>query len=413
MKLILGNGKTAQSIARFLKGQGIAFQLIKDTRDIDDHNILQSIDEIFISPGIPQTQNIVILASAQNIPVTSDIELFSRYTKAPIIGITGSNGKSTVTQLLGEMVANDGKKVAVGGNIGKPALDCLSSDVDFYVIELSSYQLDYTQTLNLLTGVVLNITPDHLDRYPDFEHYVKSKLSLYRYCQHPIINLDESLTSKIDNAKCFGIDMPKQATDFGTVTCHGSCYFLKGDDMLMAVDEMKLIGKHNITNILAALSLGDQIGLNIDSMIATIKTFKGLEHRLEWVVRKQNIDYYNDSKATNAISTIKAIKALIHKHKTISLILGGIAKDEDYSELFALINQHITSVILIGQSTKIFKTNIKTPQTHATSMQAAVDIASNTDCEAVLLSPACASFDMFDDFEQRGRVFKKTIKDVI
>ncbi len=181
----------------------------------------------------------------------------------------------------------------------------------------------------------------------------------------------------------------------------------------MAVDEMKLIGKHNITNILAALSLGDQIGLNIDSMIATIKTFKGLEHRLEWVVRKQNIDYYNDSKATNAISTIKAIKALIHKHKTISLILGGIAKDEDYSELFALINQHITSVILIGQSTKIFKTNIKTPQTHATSMQAAVDIASNTDCEAVLLSPACASFDMFDDFEQRGRVFKKTIKDAI
>ncbi|SMN16787.1 UDP-N-acetylmuramoylalanine--D-glutamate ligase [uncultured Candidatus Thioglobus sp.] len=411
MKLILGNGKTAQSIAHFLNRNNIVFTLLKDTRKIKDKDVLQGIDEIFVSPGIPQTQNIILWAKAQNIPITSDIELFSHYAKAPIIGITGSNGKSTVTQLLGDMITNNNKKVAVGGNIGKPALDCLSPEVDFYVLELSSYQLDYTQNLNLLTGVVLNITPDHLDRYPSFEHYVNSKLSLYQHCQTKVINSDETLVSQDPSAKHFGIDIPKQDSDFGTVTCHGSCYFLKGNDMLMAVNEMQLIGEHNVTNILAALSLGDQIGLDIAPMVECVKAFKGLEHRLEWVVKKQNIDYYNDSKATNAISTIKAIKALISRHQTISLILGGIPKDEDYSKLFTLIDQHITSVILIGQSTNTFKNHLKTTQiTQANSMQAAVDIASNTNCEAVLLSPACASFDMFDNFEHRGRVFKEAVK---
>ncbi|CAC9600869.1 UDP-N-acetylmuramoyl-L-alanine--D-glutamateligase (EC 6.3.2.9) [uncultured Gammaproteobacteria bacterium] len=411
MKLILGNGKTAQSIARFLDKKNTPFTLFEDTRKIKDPSVLQGIDEIFISPGIPQTQPIVIWARAQNISITSDIELFSRHAQAPIIGITGSNGKSTVTQLLGEMIANDNKKVAIGGNIGKPALDCLSPNVEFYVLELSSYQLDYTQNLNLFAGVVLNITPDHLDRYPSFEHYVNSKLSLYQHCQTKVINSDEALVSQDPSAKHFGIDMPKQPADFGTVTCHGSCFFLKGDDMLMAVNEMQLIGEHNVTNILAALSLGDQIGLDMTSMIACIKTFKGLEHRLEWVAQKQNIDYYNDSKATNAISTIKAIKALTNKYKTITLILGGIPKDENYSKLFTLINKHITSVILIGQSTNTFKTHLKTTQiTQANSMQTAIKFASNTNCEAVLLSPACASFDMFDNFEHRGRVFKEEIK---
>ncbi|MDC9715318.1 MAG: UDP-N-acetylmuramoyl-L-alanine--D-glutamate ligase, partial [Gammaproteobacteria bacterium] len=413
MKLVLGLGETGFSIACFLSKQAIEFKLADSRKTppllsqyqdkftplnltLGDWtlNLLSDIDEVFISPGIAQSEPIVIWARQQNIPVTSDIELFSRYAKAPIIGITGSNGKSTVTRLLGDMIANNNKKVAVGGNIGKPALDCLSPDVDFYVLELSSYQLDYTQSLNLLAGVVLNITPDHLDRYPSFEHYVKSKLSLYQHCQTKVINSDEALVYQDPSAKHFGIDMPKQPTDFGTVTCHGSCYFLKGDDMLMAVNEMQLIGKHNVTNILAALSLGDQIGLDIAPMIECVKAFKGLEHRLEWVVKKQNIDYYNDSKATNAISTIKAIKALISRHQTINLILGGIPKDEDYSELFALIDQHITSVTLIGQSAEAFKRNIKTtPTTHAKSMQSAVEIASNANCEAVLLSPACASFD--------------------
>ncbi|CAC9639531.1 UDP-N-acetylmuramoyl-L-alanine--D-glutamateligase (EC 6.3.2.9) [uncultured Gammaproteobacteria bacterium] len=430
MKLILGLGKTGVSIARFLTKQQVAFR-VADNRNTPPFlsqfkgqfntenlflgdwkpELLNNIDEVIISPGVAQSETIVIWARANNIPIISDIALFSRHAQAPIIGITGSNGKSTVTQLLGEMIANDGKKVAIGGNIGKPALDCLSDEIDYYVLELSSYQLDYTQNLELLTGVVLNITPDHLDRYPGFQHYVSSKLSLYQYCQHPVINADEPLTPTIDNAKYFGMDIPKQDSDFGTVTCHGSCYILKGDDSLMDVDDMLLIGQHNIVNALAALALGDQIGLNTDSMITTVKTFKGLEHRLEWVVKKQNIDYYNDSKATNAMATITALNALIDKYENIVLIAGGIKKQEDYSALFELIDNNISNVVLIGQSAKELGNNIHTAKvTYTNSMEAAVNTASTLiDSGAILLSPACTSFDMFDNFEQRGRVFKQCI----
>ncbi len=282
MKLILGLGDTGLSIARFLLKQNIAYK-IADSRlqppllsdyvaKFPNSNpilgdwtqaLLTDIDEIFISPGIAQTQTIVIWAREKDIPVTSDIELFSRYAKAPVVGITGSNGKSTVTQLLGEMILADGKKVAVGGNIGKPALDCLDDEVDYYVLELSSYQLDYTQNLDLLTGVVLNITPDHLDRYASFDAYIDSKLSLYEHCQHLVVNLDEQLVPKKDTARHFGIDIPKQPHDFGTVTCHGSCYLLKGDDVLIDINEMQLFGEHNVVNMLSALALGDQIGLSV------------------------------------------------------------------------------------------------------------------------------------------------------
>ncbi len=415
MKLILGNGKTAQSIAQFLKNQNILFALIEDSRSIKNKDVLQNIDEIFISPGIPQTQNIVIWAGEQNIPVTSDIALFSRHAKAPIIGITGSNGKSTVTRLLGEMIADDGKKVAVGGNIGTPALNCLDESVDYYVLELSSYQLDYTKQLKLHAGVVLNITPDHLDRYPSFEHYVNSKLSLYQHCQHLVINRDEPLTPKLENAKYFGMDMPKLDKDFGTVTCHDSCYLLQGNNQLMNTDDMLLIGAHNIRNVLAALALGSVIGLNINSMITSIRTFKGLEHRLEWVTKQHNIDYYNDSKATNAISTINALNALTNKYKNIVLIAGGIQKQEDYSPLLRCVDDKVSHVVLIGQSAQALCNNIHRAKTyHANTMQTAVNIAKTLiDNGAILLSPACASFDMFDNFEHRGQVFKKCVNQTL
>ncbi len=430
MKLVLGLGDTGFSIARFLSKQNIAYKLA-DSRTqppfLSDYlsefpnskpvlgdwtqDLLVDIDEIFISPGIAQTQSIVVWAREQGIPVISDIELFSRYANAPVIGITGSNGKSTVTQLLGEMIANEGKKVAVGGNIGKPALDCLDDAIEYYVLELSSYQLDYTQNLNLFTGVVLNITPDHLDRYDSFEKYIDSKLSLYQYCQHLVVNIDEPLVPKKKAVKHFGMDMPKQPTDFGTVTCHGSCYFLKGDDVLLYVGDMQLIGEHNITNVLAALALGDTIGLSADFMVESIKAFKGLEHRLEWVVKKQGVDYYNDSKATNVISTIKALNALIDQHENIVLIAGGVAKQEDYTPLFNLIDKDVASVVLIGQSAQTLGAGIKKSIVgYADSMDDAVSLASSMINDGVvLLSPACASFDMFDNFEDRGKAFKRAI----
>ncbi|QKQ23675.1 UDP-N-acetylmuramoyl-L-alanine--D-glutamate ligase [Candidatus Ruthia endofausta] len=430
MKLVLGLGKTGFSIARFLSEQSIDYK-IADSRTnpplLSKYSsaflkslptlgawtldLLKKVDEIFISPGIAQNESIVIWAKEQNIPIVSDIELFSRFAKAPIIGITGSNGKSTVTQLLTQMIANAGIQVAMGGNIGTPALDCLSEKTEYYVLELSSYQLDYTHHLNLIVGIVLNITPDHLDRYQNFKHYINSKLSLYQYCQHLVINLDEPLTPTKENAKRFSINIPKQADDFGTVTCHDICYLLKGDDVLMSINEAQLIGEHNTRNILAALALGDQIKLPITSMIQSIKNFKGLEHRLEWVVKKQNIDYYNDSKATNALATITALNALIDKYENIVLIAGGIKKQEDYTVLFELIDNNIPNVVLIGQSAKELGSNIHTAKvTYANSIEAAVNIANTLiDSGAILLSPACTSFDMFDNFEQRGQMFKNAV----
>ncbi|MBE8189591.1 MAG: UDP-N-acetylmuramoyl-L-alanine--D-glutamate ligase [Candidatus Thioglobus sp.] len=382
MKLILGDGKTAKSITNFLGKQGVDFEQIADSRLLENTDVLSNIDEVFISPGIPQTQKIVIAARAKKIPVSSDIELFSRHATAPIIGITGSNGKSTVTQLLFEMIKNAGKKAAICGNIGIPALDCLAAEVDFYALELSSYQLDYTQNLTLKTGVVLNITPDHLDRYQGFADYKKSKLSLYDFCQKPVFNLDEIHTPSGDG---FSKNLPKKSADFGIVSCHGSRYFVYGDEALMGIDEMKIIGEHNIYNALAALSLGAKIGLNISAMVQAIKDFKGLPHRLEWVCKKDEIHYYNDSKATNASATITAIKALSTKHQAICLILGGIKKREDYTELFKLINAKISAVVLIGESAGEFATKITTKTIQATSLKSAIHQAQKSHPNAILL----------------------------
>lgn len=430
MKLVLGLGITGLSIAQFLSKEKIDFKLADSRKnppmlgqyseDFEENpailgawdiELLSDVDEVFISPGIASTQKIVVWANEKNIPIVSDIELFSRYAKAPIVGITGSNGKSTVTELLGEMINLSGKVAQVGGNIGKPALDCLNEGVDYYVLELSSFQLDYTSELKLFTGVVLNITPDHLDRYPSFDDYVDSKLKLYKFCKHLVVNLDEPLTPKKSCAKHFGINLPKRDEDFGTVTCHGSCFIIKGDEVLMSVNEMQLIGEHNVANMLAALSLGDQLKLPMESMVECIKRFQGLEHRLEWVGKKAGIDYYNDSKATNAISTIKALKALINRHTNITLIAGGIAKKEDYSQMFDLIERDVSSVVLIGQSAKTFANQIKKAQVSiADSMNEAVRIASSTMNDGVVvLSPACASFDMFDNFEHRGAEFKRCV----
>jgi len=430
MKLVLGLGVTGFSIASFLQQQKIAFKAADSRKNppllsgflsefptVDltlggwEKSILQGVDEIFISPGIAQSEAIVVWALEQGIDVVSDIELFSRYAQAPIIGITGSNGKSTVTQLLGEMISASGQKVAVGGNIGIPALECLDDEVAFYVLELSSYQLDYSNNLDLLTGVVLNITPDHLDRYDSFDNYVSSKLSLYKYCHQLIINIDEPLVPQSTSAIHFGVNMPKNEQDFGTVTCHGSCYFLKGDDVLMGVDEMQLIGEHNVVNILAAFALGDQIGIDINTMIDCVKNFKGLEHRLEWVTEQQGIVFYNDSKATNSFASITALNSLISKHENIVLIAGGIAKEESYAEFFELIDRDVFGVVLIGQSAMDFDRSIHTAKTlHAQDMDEAVSLAKDMiNNGVVLLSPGCASFDMFDNFEHRGREFKQAI----
>jgi len=430
MKLILGMGLTGLSVARFFSSNNIAYRIadsrlsppmqdicIKENLLSDCHlgewkeSLLDNITEIVISPGIAETESIVGWAREQKIPVISDIELFGRYTKAPIVGITGSNGKSTVTQLLGEMAIGSGKNAVICGNIGKPVMESLSDEAELYVVEMSSYQLDYTNNLNLLTGVVTNITPDHLDRYPDYDIYIASKLKLYEYCQYPVVNLNEPLVKGIRGDSYYAIEEATQSCEFSAKKIGGVYTLYHGEEILMTSDELIVVGRHNVENVLAALTLGQQAGLSVQEMIQVAKSFTGLPHRLEWVANLSGVDYFNNSKSTNAISTITAIEALSDRYKSIVLIAGGIAKKEDYSKLFQLISEKINAVILIGESATLFSQQINgCPVSIVESMKQAV-ISSKAIAKegAILLSPGCASFDMFVDFNERGEVFKRHV----
>ena len=430
MKLILGLGITGLSVARFFFKNEISFR-IADTRqeppmlevskkegllndayfgDWNEH-ILTGISEVIISPGVAESEDIVIWMRKKNISIISDIELFGRYAMAPIIGITGSNGKSTVTQLLGEMAIADGKNAVICGNIGKPVMDSLSDEAELYVVELSSYQLDYTNKLSLLAGVITNITPDHLDRYSNFSDYISSKLSIYSYCKFQVINLNDDLLRDLSGHNFYAVESVDDRCDFSANRI-GDLYEVrhKGKSLLTS-DELKVVGRHNIENLLAALTLGHRFGLTLKVMTQAAIDFKGLEHRLEFVSTINDIDYYNDSKSTNAISSITAVNALFEKYNNLILIAGGISKKEDYSEFFKLINEKVNAVVLIGECSSDFSKQITAPHVEVVdSMKKAVSMATSmAEGGAVLLSPGCASFDMFSDFNERGDVFKRFV----
>ena len=430
MKLILGLGITGLSVARFFFKNEISFR-IADTRqeppmlevskkegllsdayfgDWNEH-ILTGISEVIISPGFAESEDIVIWMRKKNISIISDIELFGRYAMAPIIGITGSNGKSTVTQLLGEMAFSDGKNAVICGNIGKPVMDSLSDEAELYIVELSSYQLDYTNKLSLLTGVITNITPDHLDRYSSFSDYISSKLSIYSYCKFQVINLNDDLLRDLTGHNFYAVESVDDRCDFSANRIGDLYEVLHKDKSLLTSDDLKVVGRHNIENLLAALTLGHRFGLTLKVMTQAAIDFKGLEHRLEFVSTINDIDYYNDSKSTNAISSITAVNALFEKYNNLILIAGGISKKEDYSEFFKLINEKVNAVVLIGECSSDFSKQITAPHVEVVdSMKKAVSMATSmAEGGAVLLSPGCASFDMFSDFNERGDVFKRFV----
>ena len=430
MKLILGLGITGLSVARFFFKNEISFR-IADTRQeppmlevskkeglLNDayfgdwnENILTGISEVIISPGVAESEDIVIWMRKKNISIISDIELFGRYAMAPIIGITGSNGKSTVTQLLGEMAFADGKNAVICGNIGKPVMDSLSDEAELYVVELSSYQLDYTNKLSLLAGVITNITPDHLDRYSNFSDYISSKLSIYSYCKFQVINLNDDLLSVLSGHNFYAVESVDDRCDFSANRIGDLYEVLHKGKFLLISDELKVVGRHNIENLLAALTLGHRFGLTLKVMTQAAINFKGLEHRLEFVSTINDIDYYNDSKSTNAISSITAVNALSEKYNNLILIASGISKKEDYSEFFKLINEKVNAVVLIGECSSDFSKQITTPHVEVVdTMKKAVSMATSiAEGGAVLLSPGCASFDMFSDFNERGEVFKRFV----
>lgn len=430
IKAVIGTGITGLSVARFLAQQKIAFVLM-DTR-LSPPNLeniksefpniqlelgelrsdtLLNCDEIILSPGVAAETAAIAEAKAQGIPVIGDIELFSRYAKAPIVAITGSNAKSTVTTLVGEMAKKAGIKVAVGGNLGTPALELLGDDVELYVMELSSFQLETVSKLNAKVATILNISADHLDRYTDMRAYILAKLRVYFGAEHIVVNRNDVLTHPplAANVKPIYFGGKADFGSFGLIEDEGKTYLAKNLKPLLDAKELKISGKHNVDNALAALALGDAAGIPINAMVETLKEFRGLHHRCEYVATKSGVDFYNDSKGTNIGATVAAIAGLSRSPAQLIVIAGGEGKGQDFAELNPTLEKNPCHLVLIGRDAPVIADAVKgfAQISFATSMQDAVQSAYGMakSGDAVLLSPACASFDMFKNYEDRGEQF--------
>lgn len=437
VKAIIGTGITGLSVARFLAAQQQAFVLL-DTRlsppnlqqiktefphvsiecgELNPHTLL-ACDEIIISPGVAVATPAIEQARAAGIPVVGDIEIFVRYAKAPIVAITGSNAKSTVTTLVGEMAKAAGINVAVGGNLGTPALELLNDSVELYVMELSSFQLETVTKLNAKVATILNISADHLDRYENMRAYILAKLRVYFGAEHIVVNRNDVLTHPPLAAGVKPIYFGGRADfgSFGLLTRDGIEYLAKNLTPLMAARELKIRGRHNIDNALAALALGDAAGIPLDAMLGTLKIFSGLRHRCEFVAEKNAVEFYNDSKGTNIGATLAAISGLARDPQQLIVILGGEGKGQDFTELTPALRAINSRLVLIGRDATVIEQAVAdaAPIIHADSMQDAVNkaFALAQPGDAVLLSPACASFDMFKNYEDRGEKFCQAVQEL-
>jgi len=430
--VILGMGKTGVACVRFLTQRGKSVCIMDESNapsGLDtlkkefphsqqitgkfDATILADANEIVISPGISIQTPALTQAKSKNITIISEVELFAREANAPVIAITGSNGKSTVTTLVGEMAEKSGLRVQVGGNLGTPALDLLCTPApDLYVLELSSFQLETTYSLNPKAAVVLNLSQDHLDRYDSFADYVAAKQRVYRGNGVMVINNDDSGVVAMAQENREKITFGLQNGDFRTMTHQGALYLAHGNTPLLPVSRLKIQGKIMVSNALAALALGEAAGLPIDKMLIALENFTGLAHRCAWVAKIGGVDWFDDSKGTNVGATIAAIEGL-EKPKKIILIAGGEGKGMDFSPLSAVAAQQLKACVLIGRDAPIIEKALQSvvPVHFARTMAEAVEksafLAESGD--AVLLSPACASFDMFQGYAHRGQVFVECV----
>lgn len=427
--LVVGLGKTGLSVVRHLRALGEAVVVV-DSRDIPpglkllrdefaevecitgrfDERWFINAHRIIVSPGVALREPALLAAKEHNIEIIGDIDLFAHEVAAPVVGITGSNGKSTVTTLLTMMASQAGIDAVACGNIGTPVLESLSDEVGLYVLELSSFQLETLHYLPMKAAVVLNISADHLDRYDSLAAYAACKQAIYNDAQVMVVNRDDERASKMALAGKqqigFTLQVPAE-NEFGLCADENrKQYLCFGEQQLVATERLMLKGGHNLQNALAALALGHAIGLSFDDMLAALLEFSGLRHRTQFVAEVAAVNWINDSKATNVGATVAALQGLPGKHV---LIAGGVGKDADFSALRDAVEQHCRAVVLIGEDAE--KISAVLPGTvavdFASDMQSAVAAALGQaqPGDNVLLAPACASFDMFDNFEQRGEAF--------
>ncbi|MDR3492038.1 MAG: UDP-N-acetylmuramoyl-L-alanine--D-glutamate ligase [Gammaproteobacteria bacterium] len=386
-----------------------------------DEALLSKAHVIVVSPGISLQEPAIAAQIKRGVKVVGDVELFAQAANAPVIAITGTNAKSTVTTLVAQMAVASGLHVKVGGNLGVPALDLLTIPApDLYVLELSSFQLDTTYSLKPAVATILNITPDHMDRYGTVEAYIASKQRVYMNCKIAVCNRDDVETDCKSTASTqkifFTLSQPKH-NEFGIMNHNGESYLTKGDERLMPVAKLPILGRHYQANALAALAIGYAFGFSMPAMLATLVEFKGLPHRCQLVRERNGVTWYNDSKGTNVGATLAAINGLGSEISgKLILIAGGVGKNADFSPLVPAIEKYTRSVILIGEAAPILNVLLKDCASVrlAKTMEEAVVLAASLALpgDSVLLSPACASFDMFNNFEHRGNVFTEITQEL-
>ncbi len=431
---VVGLGKTGLSCVQYLVAKkNTVFAL--DTRDnpptLDlikkivpkenirlgalDEDFLNRADIIVLSPGVSRAEPAIARQIKNNKAVIGDIELFCQLAKAPIIAITGSNGKSSVTTLVGEMVKRAGFEVQVGGNLGTPVLELYKNpEPDFYVLELSSFQLESTNSLKAKVAVNLNVSPDHMDRYDSLEDYRQAKFRIYHHCEFAIHNLDDAGSfPNTSHPSVYTYSISNPHADF---TLKNRNIIFK-NKTLLSVDDLKLKGRHQYSNALACLAIGFAINLPQDAMCEALREFKGLPHRCQWVKESNQVSWYNDSKATNIGAAIASITSIAEEIPgKIILLAGGQGKGADFSPLKD-IAKYLRVAILFGEDESLLNAALqKNAHTlKVADLTEAVEKANSIALpgDVVLLAPACASFDMFNNFEHRGLCFEELVGKLI
>ncbi len=428
---VVGLGATGVSVVRFLLAAGrpvVAFDTraeppgLAELRALDGgvelhlgplaEDELTGFRRLVVSPGVPVTTPAVERAAEAGAEVLGDIELFAREATAPVIAITGSNGKSTVTRLVGAMAESAGRRVGVGGNIGTPALALLDDPAtDLYVLELSSFQLETTGSLAAVAATVLNVSPDHMDRYADEAAYAAAKGRIYAHAGTRVANRDDarSLALAGEGAVTFGADAPAEG-QFGLVEADGETWLARGDERWLAASALRVQGRHNWTNVLAAFALGEAAGLPREAMVAAARVFPGLPHRGEWVAEADGVTWINDSKATNVGAAIAALEGT---SGPVVWIGGGQGKGQDFAPLAPVLAARARAALVLGEDAEALVEAIDAacPVERVADLRAAVARAAQLarPGDTVLLSPACASFDRFAGFAERGEAFRAAV----
>ncbi|HEY0940823.1 MAG TPA: UDP-N-acetylmuramoyl-L-alanine--D-glutamate ligase [Steroidobacter sp.] len=432
--IVVGLGRTGLSCARYLQSRGASFA-VTDSRaappetaalqelapNIDvrfggfDESLLEGASQIVASPGVSLKEPFLVAAAERGIPIVGDIELFVREAKAPIAAITGTNGKSTVTTLVGLMANAAGRRAIAGGNLGRPGLELLDDAVpELYVLELSSFQLETTLSLRAAAAAVLNVTPDHMDRYGTLQEYAAAKERIFQRAEAAIVNLDDAAVRamRYQSSRVLGFSLHADpAADYYVDVQGADVILMRGRERLVAMSELKISGLHNAANAMASLAMCEALNLSRPACLQALREFGGLPHRSQWVADINDVRFVDDSKGTNIGATLAAVAGM---PGSLVLIAGGQGKGQDFTPLAQAFRGKVRHVVLIGQDARQIDAALQGVSTtqFAKDMSEAVQLAANAarPGETVLLSPACASLDMFRDYGHRGDVFAAAVK---